>query len=107
MKIDDKNTIPLELAQEWAKNWRTKQPDNVKAFLIPREDIIELYNNIIEKDGQDVRGYLGIRDDGEYKMMFVSVDSKGNDMIELGIYDFTQPCPEYCDTTSPLYNLKL
>jgi hypothetical protein len=39
-------------------------------------------------------------------MMFVAVDTKGNDRIDLGIYDLTQPCPNFCDLESPLYDLK-
>jgi hypothetical protein len=100
------NTISLETAQRWATNWREKQPDIVKAFLIPQEDILELYKHITEGGGQDVRGYLGIKDDGEYKLMLVAVDSKGNDLIDLGIYDMTKPCPDSCDIDSPLYTLK-
>lgn len=99
------NKITLEQAQKWATNWRKNQTDEVKAFLIPNEDIIALYKGITEEGGQDVRGYMGIRDDGEYKMMFVAVDPKGNDMIELGIYDMTKPCPSNCDIESPLYKL--
>jgi hypothetical protein len=99
------NQIKLEEAQKWAQNWRKEQPDVVKAFLIPREDIIALYENITQNGAQDVRGYLGIRDTGEYKMMFVAVDAKGNDRVDLGIYDMTQPCPSFCDLESPLYKL--
>jgi hypothetical protein len=102
----DENTITLETAQTWATNWRKDQPDTVKAFLIPQEDIIELYNQITKNGAQDVRGYLGIKEEGEYKLMLVPVDPKGNDMIDLGIYDFTKPCPKDCDTMSPLYTLK-
>ncbi|HPW98242.1 MAG TPA: hypothetical protein PK218_06770 [Flavobacterium sp.] len=100
------NQIKLEEAQKWAENWRNKQPDVVKAFLIPKEDIIALYESITLNGAQDVRGYLGIRETGEYKMMFVAVDTKGNDRIDLGIYDLTQPCPNFCDLESPLYDLK-
>lgn len=98
--------IDLKTAQEWATNWRTEQKDIVKGFLIPQEDIITLYKQITSDGGQDVRGYLGIKDDGEYKMVFVAVDSKGNDMIDLGIYDMVKPCPDCCDINSPLYTLK-
>lgn len=100
------NQIDLETAQEWATNWRKEQPDTVKGYLIPQEDIITLYKQITTGGGQDVRGYLGIRNDGEYKLMFVPVDSKGNDLIDLGIYDMTKPCPDCCDVNSPLYNLQ-
>jgi len=102
----EQNTITLQTAQEWAKNWRDDQPDVVKAFLIPKNDIIDLYNHITQGGGQDVRGYLGIRDDGEYKLMLVAVDSQGSDLIDLGIYDMTTPCPKVCDVNSPLYTLE-
>lgn len=100
------NTITLATAQEWAGNWRKDQPDTVKAFLIPGSDISDLYNDILTKGGQDVRGYLGIDDKGEYKMFLVAVDSNGNDLVNLGIYDMTTPCPPMCDVNSPLYTLK-
>ena len=100
------NTITLETAQEWASNWRKDQVDNLKAFLIPQEDILELYDTITKQGGKDVRGYLGIEDNGEYKLMLVPVDSQGNDMINLGIYDMTTPCPNKCDVNSPLYTLR-
>jgi hypothetical protein len=53
-----------------------------------------------------VRGYLGIKEDGEYKLMLVAVDSDGSDMVDDGIYDMTKPCPSFCDIKSPLYTLK-
>lgn len=103
--MNNQNTIPLKTAQKWCENWRTKQLDTVKAFLIPKEDIIELYNEITKDGGQDVRGYLGIKEDGEYKLMLVAVDEKGSDMVDLGIYDLTKPCPNNCDLNSPLFRL--
>ena len=40
--------------------------------------------------------------------MIVAVDSNGNDLIDNNnnqfIYSGTSPCPENCDTSSPLYN---
>ncbi len=100
------NEITLETAQSWAANWRKKQPDNVKAFFIPQEDIIELYSIINKTKDMGVRGYLGIKEDGEYKLMLVAVDSDGSDMVDDGIYDMTKPCPSFCDIKSPLYTLK-
>ena len=75
------NKITLETAQSWATNWRKEQSDVVKAYLIPQEDILELYKHITQGGGQDVRGYLGI-------------------------YYMTKPCPDYCDLKSPLFTLK-
>lgn len=100
------NTISLATAQAWAKNWRDNQPDTVKAYLIPQVDITELMG---EPNVQDVRAYCGIDENGNYKLMLVGVDANGVDLINEAagayIYDFTEPCPRTCDTTSPLYNL--
>lgn len=53
-----------------------------------------------------MRGYLGIKNDGEFKLMLVPVSKDGTDMVDLGIYDLSKPCPDFCDFTSPLYTLK-
>ncbi|WP_300564456.1 hypothetical protein [Flavobacterium sp.] len=103
----EENVISLETAQQWATNWRSNPENTVKAHLIPQIDITQLLN---EKDVQDVRAYIGVDEDGVNKLMLVGVDAKGNDLIneDAGqyIYDFTLPCPNTCNITSPLYTLK-
>lgn len=100
------NTISLTKAQDWAARWRMDPNNTVKAYLIPKEDITQLMN---ETDVQDVRAYMGIDEKGEHKLMLVGVDAKNKDLINEAsgwyVYDFTTPCPNYCDTTSPLYTL--
>ncbi|MCG2612569.1 hypothetical protein LZZ90_13725 [Flavobacterium sp. SM15] len=101
------NTISLTTAQAWAKKWRDTPGATIKAHLIPQADITQL---MAEKDVVDVRAYIGIDENGINKLMLVGVDTKGNDLIddtnEQYIYDFTQPCPDTCNVTSPLYTLK-
>lgn len=101
------NTISLETAQAWAKKWRDTPGATIKAHLIPQADITQL---MAEKDVQDVRAYIGIDENGINKLMLVGVDANGNDLINDAnnqyIYDFTQPCPDTCNVTSPLYTLK-
>ncbi|MGX7668967.1 hypothetical protein [Flavobacterium pedocola] len=98
------NTITLQTAQAWAQKWRSTPGATVKAHLIPQVDITQLMN---EKDVVDVRAYIGIDENGENKLMLVGVDANGNDLIndadEQYIYDFTRPCPDTCDTKSPLF----
>lgn len=100
------NTITLEQAQLWAANWRKSGTNSVKAYWIPKIDVTEV---LAEENVADVRGYLGIDENGEYKMMLVGVDADGNDLIDdtkgQYIYDFTRACPDFCDTKSPLFNI--
>ena len=98
------NTIPLTTAQDWAQRWKTNPVTGVKAFLIPEEDTVQLYN---EPEVFSIRAYLGVDPKGKAHLMLVGVDGNGKDLIDAQkgwyIYDFTLPCPTTCDVTSPLY----
>lgn len=101
------NTITLETAQTWAAAWQSNPANKTKAFLIPKEDITQLF----EYDGVcDVRTYFGMDENGNQKLMIVGVDRYGNDLIDESlnrfIYDFALKCPDVCDTRSPLFNPK-
>jgi len=100
------NTITLQQAQKWAQNWRNNPCPDVYAFLIPEIDITQVMQ---ETQTVNVRSYLGIDEDGNYKLMIVGVDSSGNDLIDDAagqyIYDFTTGCPKICDVNSPLFTL--
>ncbi|MGJ8743480.1 hypothetical protein [Polaribacter sp.] len=121
-----KNTITLKTAKKWAKRWRKKESNynsynKLNAFNIPKIDLIE----VLQEDGvASIRAYLGVekfvnKDTGEKiyqeKLMIVGVDVHGKDMLSVDrsgkaliagngseIYDFTNPCPDSCDTESPL-----
>ncbi|MBN8641664.1 MAG: hypothetical protein J0L86_07630 [Flavobacteriales bacterium] len=104
------NTIDIRTAVDWATQWRLTPDTNVKAFFIPKDDITDLL-----KDSSciGVRAYLGWggsdSKNPEAKLMMVNVDGNintgGTDNITNGIFDFTRPCPSYCDVTSSLYTL--
>lgn len=101
------NIISLGDAQKWAKNWRSKSNNTVFAYLIPREDFVDLLGipNVV-----NIRAYAGINPEtNEDKLMLVGVDANGLDLINAKaghyIYDFTTPCPSFCDLKSPLFNL--
>ncbi|MCK8479260.1 hypothetical protein [Psychroserpens algicola] len=68
-----KNPIDINDAINYARNWRTAQPKNCKAFLIPAEDLIDTLEEMgviaKETDGHysvknvknsGVRAYMGI-----------------------------------------------
>ncbi len=100
-----KNTITLATAQTWAAKWQSNSQNKIKAFLIPQEDITQIF----QYEGVcDIRTYIGIDETGAHKLIIVGVDAAGKDLMDDSkqqyIYDFTKPCPDFCDVTSKLYN---
>jgi len=99
-----KFTITLDDAKNWAKEWQTNPPkDLAKAHLIPGEALSEL---LATEGVVNVRAYMGVDETGTQKLMIVGVDDDGKDLIDENhlIYDKTNPCPNVCDPSSPLYN---
>lgn len=100
------NNISLETAQDWARTFRLNPSNIIIGHLIPRIDLEQLLSC---KGGLDVRAYYGIDDRGEQKLMLVSVDAMGNDLIneklDQLIYDQTTSCPPSEDINSPLNTL--
>lgn len=136
-------TIPADQAAEWTARWREKNPE-AKAFLIPVEDLFGVLQemNVLAPTGapnefvynpgieRDVRGYMGIDENGTPHMVMVGtkrfpdermpggvvyrdlynggVDGKkdtleGAEVFEgSGVYDFSSPCPTVCDDESEL-----
>lgn len=115
------NEISLDTAIDWAKKWRQVEGTynahhSLKAFFIPKEDILALLAEGI--DG--IRAYVGVDENDKEKLMMVGTkhninpDSpdKYEDMLpdrsgRLNgiILDFTSPCPHMCDRNSTLYKL--
>ena len=116
-----KNTVSLATAKKWAKLWRREESTynkhhECRAFNIPLEDLKE----VISEGAVSVKAYIGVEGkevEGERvyieKLLIVGVNAEGKDMISSkdgenldgdsgDIYDFTEPCPETCDNTSPL-----
>lgn len=116
------NTICLEKAVDWTTQWRSQEGtftdhENLKGFLIPLDDLKEV---IAEPNVVNVRAYIGVNKDNDYQphLIIVGVNEEGEDIIykaagtgcedgdgnvNTGLYDFSQPCPTTCDTSSPLY----
>ena len=103
--------------------------DNIpRAVLIPIQDlmaIVEKYSSVDENGDitnklSGVRAYFAVKETdkalpNDITALIVPVDLAGNDLIkntdtladadddDSGIYDFTKPCPDLCDTKSPLF----
>ena len=120
-KPNKKNTISLKIAKNWANRWRKMEStynshQDCRAFNIPLLDLQE----VIAEGPTSVRAYIGVEKviiEGENvyieKLMSVGVDENGKDMISSKdgetldsesnfIYDFSRPCPSFCDPDSPL-----
>ncbi len=98
------NNIPLETAQNWAREYRKNPANTVFAHLIPRINLVQL---LACPDGNDVRAYIGIDDYGQQKLMFVSVDASGKDLLDDKkgqlVYDNSAMNPPNGDICSMLY----
>ena len=115
MSTPPSDTVSLSDATTWCENWRNANPNLVKAFLIPTDDL----TGVLAENPDKVRAYLAIKikQDGsqEPKLIIVGTERQANgdykDMLPAApgsrdngqyIFDFTTPCPLDCDPTSPL-----
>lgn len=104
------NTIDLTTAIAWITAWRQSPKTGIKAFFIPKDDMSDL---MLDESCIGVRAYLAYGNQeglpAEAKLLLVDVDGNlsdgGTDNLTNGIFDFTSPCPTFCDVTSPLYTL--
>lgn len=114
--------IPESLGVDYTTNYRTyisgidPNPDYIRAFNIPMEDIQSLADFT---KCPSVRAYLGMsnpKDISTLKLVLVPVDDNNLDVLSIpvpdgsgglatqsSIYDLTSPCPSICDIQSPLF----
>ncbi len=117
------DTLDEGTAQQYTLNWLNymdpggKNPDFIRAFYIPAVDIEDLAALAIQYGCDGVRAYIGLtnaEDPSTAKLILVPAigSSPGQDMLKLPdspvvystIFDFTSPCPQSCDNSSPLMN---
>ena len=76
---------------------------SVKAVAVDRGIIDDILK---QNDCQGLRCYFALDDDGTQTLVFVGIDSKGNDMYNGVLAENTWPCPPVCDdaviSNSPL-----
>ena len=114
---DNSNTINEVTAVAWTTAYRNSvSPGSVRAFLIPLADLEGAINEIKNQSGSPMcRAYLAL-DGNEEKLVIVGTTQDNSspqtvyrDMLPssnpaYSIWDFTQPCPPYCDNASALNN---
>ena len=117
------DTISEQEAVDITTNYRNyikkidPQPNYIRAFNIPMEDIRELAAGFPKCPS--VRAYLCMavpEDTSTLKIVLVPVDADNNDILSVPvdvsgnvveqstIYDLTSPCPQLCDIDSPLFD---
>ena len=95
--------ITLAEAQQFARSFRIKFPNDIKGSFIGADNLKLIL---------DQQGCIGIRcyngyDDANARMnlILVGVDDRENDMTNGIIMERLLPCPRYCNSTSPLFNV--
>lgn len=125
------NTFSSGFNKERIKKIKTNgKYTKTKAFFIPITDLIEAINEVngtnydpeLGNKVDGIRAYIGVekneQDQYEEKLMIVGVknnkdilpgrtdnDPEVNALLDDGggdVYDFTKPCPKFCDDGSPL-----
>ena len=113
--------ISLATAESWTTNWKNTPSTSARAFLIPIQD---LQGAIAEIQGQGgspmARAYMGLDTSTNTEKLVIvgtsqETDKEGNtvyrDMLPAdantvgdgnSIWDFTRPCPPWCDDNSVL-----
>jgi hypothetical protein len=120
------NHFPLDAAEAAIANYKTilrrmnvMEQNMIKAYLVSYEDIAHTLGiddqRDVERKFDQMRVYIGAingLNEGDpliFKLFLVPVDNDGFDRIPKDldgkefVYDFNVPCPNTCDTVSPLY----
>lgn len=88
---------------EMAERFKDPTMVGARAYFTLDNPAEELEKNIITFCLVMVRSCEG-KECGEDVLYLSGGGLKDGDDDDSGVYDFTQPCPSYCDPDSPLYN---
>lgn len=98
----DGGRIDLTTARQWAQNYRTANPDQIRSHYFGRD----VLDQILAQPGCiGIRAYYALTDKKEKELLIVGVDSNGNSMLpaspvimpgENSIMDASFPCPPFC-----------
>jgi len=86
-------------AKKWTKNFRVANPTVAKAYFIGANIINEILD---QEECVGIRVYNALDAQGKPQAVFVGVDDQGKDMVNGIVADRCYPCPNECDTSSPL-----
>ena len=99
----DKHTgefIDLTEAKEMTNSYQAAFPNEPKCFFVGSDKL----QSVIDQDGcvgvRMYRAFDVVRN--EQNVVMVGVDANGNDMTDGLLLDRLKPCPQDCDSNSPL-----
>jgi hypothetical protein len=91
--------ISLTEAADLTRRHRKAQPKVDHGGFFHRE----AFDTLLAQPGcAGIRIYRGQAEGGTHHFVMVGVNAAGKDMADGGVMERCQPCPPYCDETSPL-----
>lgn len=91
--------FPLETAAEWTANYRSANPNDIKAHFFGKN----ILNEILAQPGcVGIRVYHALDSAGVKQMIMVGADKYENDLFNGIVAEVSKPCPPYCPNGSPL-----
>jgi hypothetical protein len=95
-------TISFDTGADLTKRYRDQMTSGqLKGGFIGRDSMLDLLN---QEGCIGFRYYYGLNSNGKQEVVFVGVDTNGNDMIGTGkiCIDTALPCPTYCGNNNVL-----
>jgi hypothetical protein len=97
---DQDHDISLTDAKRFTKNYRDSDSrGDRKAGFFGADAIRAILD---QNDCVGIRIYYGLNDDDEQVMVLVGANENGKDIYNGELMEFSIPCPNICDDTSPL-----
>ncbi len=96
---NESEVITLQEAKDWTAAFRNSNPTSVKAHFFGRNQLMQILD---QTDCAGIRAYYAIDNNGKKQLVLVGVDYDGKDQYTETILDRSEPCPQICDTSSPL-----
>ncbi|MEO5799341.1 MAG: hypothetical protein ABIZ70_10570 [Gemmatimonadales bacterium] len=97
MSADD-HRITLAEAIAYTHAWQKSNPDETRAWMLPRGIIDEILKQPL---CAGIRVYAGLVR-GSESLIWVGTDANGKDLVDGPIAEECYDCPPICDSTSPL-----
>lgn len=101
MSFDGKEDHEISLleAAEMTANYRTENPEDVKAHYFGKDAIKAILD---QTDCVGIRIYYGIDSSEKKHLIVVGVDEDENDLYEGLLAERSLACPPYCSSNNPL-----
>lgn len=90
--------ISLNDAEDLTKEYRQNNPNSTNGHFYGKNKMLEILN---QSGVVGFRAYYGL-DQGTKKLVFVGVDSRGDDLTSGVILDCGVACPPACGRSNPL-----